>query len=157
MADKLYVSTEVCLNIFHLVSAKDLLNVQTIQATTLPTLSNVQHRREKKILKIKYEQNISFPEARKQFEQFYAVQTYASAVKPNTCNKSTQTKHKQTQTDHSITNYKKETTSEKKSKRKNETKGKRTSSPRPGPALKAATLELMKKEEERKKNTNKTK
>ena len=34
-----------------------------------------------KILKIKCEQNITFPEARKQFEQFNAVQTYASAVK----------------------------------------------------------------------------
>ena len=47
--------------------------------------------KEKKILKIKCEQNISFPEARKQYGQFY------EAVAPSTCNKSTQTEeeHKQ--------------------------------------------------------------
>ena len=113
--------------------------------------------KEKKILKIKCEQNISFPEARKQYEQFYAVQTYASAVKPNTCNKQTQTDDKDTQTDDSFDEYlKQQTVSEKTSKEKtNETKGKRTSSPRPGPALKPATLEMMKKEEERKKKEEK--
>ena len=46
---------------------------------------------------------MSFPEARKQFEQFNLVRTYASAVKPGTCNKSTQTEDKSTQTDDSIT------------------------------------------------------
>ena len=109
--------------------------------------------KEKKILKIKCEQNISFPEARKQYEQFYAVQTYASAVKPNTCNKQTQTEDKDTQTDDSFDKYlKQQTVSEKTSKEKtNETKGKRTSSPRPGPALKPATLEMMKEEERKKK------
>ena len=100
------------------------------------------------ILKIKCKQNISFPEARKQYEQFYAVQTYASAVKPNTCNKQTQTEDKDTQTDDSFTEYlKQQTASEKKTSKEktNETKGKRTSSPCPGPALKPATLEIMKK------------
>ena len=113
--------------------------------------------KEKKIQKIKYEQNISFPEACTQYEQFYAVQTYASAVKPNTCNKQTQTKDKDTQTDDSFPEYlKQQTASVKTSKEKtNETKGKRTSFPRPGPALKPATLEMMKKEEERKKKEEK--
>ena len=79
------------------------------------------------------------------------MQTYASAVKPNTCNKQTQTEDKDTKTDDSFDEYlKQQTVSEKTSKEKtNESKGKRTSSPRPGPALKPATLEMMKKEEER--------
>ena len=51
---------------------------------------------------------MSFPEARKQFEQFYKARTYASAVKPGTCNKSKQTEDKCTQTDDSITEYTKE-------------------------------------------------
>ena len=46
-----------------------------------------------------------FPDARKQLEQFNAVQTYASAVKPSTCNKQTQTEDKDTQTDDSFTEY----------------------------------------------------
>ena len=66
-----------------------------------------QWEKEKKILKIKYEQNISFPEARKQYEQFYQARTYASAVKPGTCNKTTQTENKSTQTDETITEYNK--------------------------------------------------
>ena len=115
--------------------------------------------KEKKILKIKCEQNITFPEARKQFEQFNAVQTYASAVKPSTCNKQTQTEDKDTQTDDSFDEYlKKQTASEKTSKEKtNEKQGKGTSSPSPGPALKPATLEMMKKEGERKKKEEKDK
>ena len=44
-----------------------------------------------KTLKIKCENNLSFPEALKQFERFYQARTYASAVKPGTCNISTQT------------------------------------------------------------------
>ena len=47
-----------------------------------------QWEKEKKILKIKCENNLSFPEARKQYKQFYTGQTYASAVKQGTCNKS---------------------------------------------------------------------
>ena len=75
--------------------------------------------KEKKILKIKCEQNITFPDARKQFEQFNAVQTYASAVKPSTCNKQTQTEDKDTQTDDSFTEYlKQQTASEKQAKKK---------------------------------------
>ena len=58
-----------------------------------------------KILKIKCEQNISFPEAREQYKQFYQARTYASAVKPGTCNKSTETDNKSTQIDDSFTEY----------------------------------------------------
>ena len=66
-----------------------------------------QWEKEKKILKIKCEQNISFPEARKQYEQFYQARTYA------TCNKSTETNNKSTQTDDSFTEYFKQQIQEK--------------------------------------------
>ena len=69
-----------------------------------------QWEKEKKILKIKCEQNISFPEARKQYEQFYQARTYASAVKPGTCNKSTETDNKSTQMDGSFTEFLKQYT-----------------------------------------------
>ena len=106
------------------------------------------------VLKIKCEQNISFPEARKQYEQFYDTRSYASAVKP--CNKSTQTENKTTQTDDSFDEYlkKKQEKSPSEKTPKETPKGKQdknTSSPRPGPALKPATLEMMKKEEKKKK------
>ena len=55
--------------------------------------------------KDKCEQNISFPEARKQYEQFYGTRSYARAAKPGTYNKSTQTDNKSTQTDDSFTEY----------------------------------------------------
>ena len=101
-----------------------------------------------------------FPEARKQYEQFYDTRSYASAVKPGTCNKSTQTEKKNTQTDDSFDEYlkkkKKKSPSEKTPKETPKGKqDKNTSSPRPGPALKPATLEMMKKEEERKKKEEK--
>ena len=73
---------------------------------------------------IKCENNLSFPDACKQYEQFYTGQTYASAVKPGTCNKSTQTDNKSTQTDDSFTEYLKQTTEK--------TQEKRNSSPHPG-------------------------
>ena len=72
-----------------------------------------QWEKEKKFLKTKRENNLSFPEARKQKEQFYAGQTYASAVKQGTCNKSTQTDNNSTQTDDSFTEYLKQQTTEK--------------------------------------------
>ena len=90
---------------------------------------------------------------------FYTGQTYASAVKPGTCNKSTQTDNKSTQTDDSFTECLKQqeqTSSEKHQKKHQKGKqDKNTSSPRPWPALKPATLEMMKKEEERKKKEEK--
>ena len=115
----------------------------------------------KQILKIKCEQNISFPEARKQYEQFNGAKTYASAVKPGTCNKSTQTDNKSTQTDDSFTEYLQQQTTE---KTKDGTQGKRNSSPHPGksntspgPALKTGTLEMIKKDEEKKRKEEKDK
>ena len=72
-----------------------------------------QWEKERKILKIKCENNLSFPEGRMQFEQFYQARTYASAVKPGTCNKSTETDNKTTQTDDSFTEYLKQQTQEK--------------------------------------------
>ena len=120
-----------------------------------------QWEKEKQILKIKCEQNISFPEARKQYEQFNGAKTYASAVKPDTCIKSTQTDNKITQTDDSFTEYLQLQTKE---KTKDGTQGKSNSSPHPGksnsspgPALKARTLEMIKKDEEKKRKEEKDK
>ena len=72
-----------------------------------------QWEKEKKILKIKCELNISFPEARKQYEQIYQAGIYASAVKPGTCNTSTETDNKSTQTDDSFIEYLQQQTQEK--------------------------------------------
>ena len=120
-----------------------------------------QWEKEKQILKIKCEQNISFPEARKQFEQFNGAKTYASAVKPGTCNKSTQTDNKSTQTDDSFNEYLQQQATE---KTKESTQRKSNSSPHsgkskssPGPALKAGTLEMIKKDEEKKRKEEKDK
>ena len=111
----------------------------------------------KKILKIKFELNISFPEARKQYEQFYQARTYASAVKPVTCNKSTETDNKSTQTDDSFTEYLKQQTQEKQQeppKGKPQEKGNPSS---PKQTLKPATQEMMRKEGEKKKKEEKDK
>ena len=115
----------------------------------------------KKLLKFKCKNNLLFPEARKQSEQFYLGHTYASAVKPGTCNKSTQTDNKSTQTDDSFTEYLKQQTTDK----TQGTQEKRNSSPHPGknnsshpgPALKKATLGLMKKDEKKKEEKDKLK
>ena len=120
-----------------------------------------QWEKEKKILKIKCENNLPFPEARKQYEQFYTGQTSEGAVKPGTCNKSTQTDNKSTQTDNSFNEYLKQQTTEK----TQGTQEKRNSSPHPGksnsshhgPALKQATLDMMKKDEENKRKEEKDK
>ena len=68
VADKRYASTAVCLNIANLVSVKDLPSVPTAQVIILLTqrLPAIGER-EREILKIKCENNLSFPEARKQF------------------------------------------------------------------------------------------
>ena len=112
-----------------------------------------QWEKEKKILKSKCENKLSFPEAH---GQFYTGQTYTSAVKPGTYNKSTQTDNKSTQTDDSLTEYLKQKETE---KTQEGTQGKSYSSPHPGksnsshpgPALRQATLNMMKKDEEKKK------
>ena len=60
------------------------------------------------------------------------------------------TEDKETQTDDAITNYEKQTQSEKTPKETPKGKQEKiTSSPRPGPALKPATLEMMKEERKR--------
>ena len=116
-----------------------------------------QWEKEKKILKIKCEQNISFPEARKQYEQFYQARTYASAVKPGTCNKSTETHNNSTQTDDSFTEYLKQQTQEKQQEPPKEKPKEKSNPSRPGQTLKPATLEMMRKEEEKKKKEEKDK
>ena len=110
-----------------------------------------QWEKEKKILKIKCENNLSFPDARKQYEQFYTSQTYASAVKPGTCNKSTQTDNKSTQTDDSFTEYLKQKTQDTKEKRNAPPHPGKSNSSHPGLALKAATLAMIEKDKEKKK------
>ena len=118
-------------------------------------------KEEKKILKIKFENNLSLPEAHKQYEQFYTGQTYASAVKPGTCNKFTQTDNKSTQTDDSFTECLKQQTTEKnqgtKEKRNTSPHPGKSNSSHPGPALKAATLEMIEKDKEKKKKEEKDK
>ena len=118
-----------------------------------------QWEKEKEIVKIKFKNNISFPDARKQYKQFYTGQTYASAVKPSTCNKSTQTDNKSTQTYYNITEYTEEMQDKAKcTKRKSNSSphpGKSYSSPNPEPALKAATLEMMRKDKMKKKEKDK--
>ena len=158
VADKQYASTAVCLNIANLVSVKDLPRAPTAQVIILLTQKIARNGRKRKILKIKCENNLSFPEAHKQFEQFYQARTYASAVKPGTCNKSTQTDDKSTQIDDSITeNTKEKTSAQTQATQKEKSQGKSTSSSLPEPALKPATLELMRKEEEKKKKEEKEK
>ena len=112
-------------------------------------------------MKIKCESNLSFPEARKKYEQFYTGQTYSSAVKPGNCNKSTQTDNKSTQMDDSFTEYLKQQTTEKtqctQEKRNSYPHTGKSNNSHPGPALKAATLEMMKKIEEKKRKEEKDK
>ena len=161
VVDTLYAATAVSLNIVdHLACVTNQPNVSTAQVITLQTLSNAHNgRKRRKFSKIKCENNLSFPDARKQYEQFYTGQTYASAVKPGTCNKSTQTDNKSTQTDDSFTEYLKQTT-----EKTQGTQEKRNSSPHPGKgnsshpglALKAATLEMIEKDKEKKRKEEKT-
>ena len=114
-----------------------------------------QWEKEKKILKIKCEQDISFPEARKEYEQFYQARTYASAVKPGTCNKSTETDNKSTQTNDSFTEYLKQQTQEKQQEPPKEKTQEKGNTSRPGQTLKPATLEMMRKKGEKNKKEEK--
>ena len=111
-------------------------------------------------MKIKCEQNISFPEARKHYEQFNGPKTYASAVKPGTCNKSTQTENESTQIDDSFAEYLKQRTEKTQGTQEKSNAsphpGKSNSS-HPGPALKQATFDMMKKDEEKKRKEEKDK
>ena len=118
----------------------------------------LQWEKERKILKIKCENNLSFPEVRKQFEQFYQARTYASAVKPGTCNKSTETHNNSTQTDDSFKEYLiKQQTQEKQQEPPKGKPQEKDNSSRPGQTLKPATLEMIRKDEEKKKKEEKDK
>ena len=126
----LYAANAVNLNIVdHLACVTNQPNVLTAHMIILQTQKQCpQWEKETKILKIKCENNISFPNACKQYELFYTGQTYASAVKPDTCNKSTQTDDKSTQTDDSFTEYIKQKATK---KTQEDTQGKCNSSPHP--------------------------
>ena len=104
VVDMLYAATAVNLNIVdHLACATNQPNVSTVQVITLQTPNNAHNgRNRRKKIKLKRENNISFPDARNQYKQLYTGQTYVSAVKPSTCYKSTQTDDKSTQTDDNI-------------------------------------------------------
>ena len=152
MADKRYASTAGCLNNAHLASVKDLPSVPTAQVIILLTQKIARNgRKREKMLKIKCKNNLSFPEARKQFEQFYQARTYASAVKPGTCNKSTETDNKTTQTHDSFTEYLKQQTQEKQQEPPKGKPQEKSNPSRPGQTLKPATLEMIRKDEEKKK------
>ena len=110
-----------------------------------------QWEKERKILKIKCENNLSFPEARKPYKQFYTGQTYASAIKPGICNKSTQTDNKSTQTDDSFTEYLKQQETEK----TQGTQEKFNSSPHPGKSISSHPGPALKKKK-KKRQTKKT-
>ena len=91
----LYAATAMNLNIVdNLAYMTNQPNVSSGQMITLQTMSTVEEREE--MTQNKCENNIQFPDARKQCEQFYTGQTYTSAVKAGTCNKSTQTDDKST-------------------------------------------------------------
>ena len=155
-------ATAVSLNIVdHLECVTNQPNVSTAQVITLQTQSKGHNgRKRRKFSKSNVKKNLSFPEARKQYKQFYTGQTYASAVKPGTCNKSKQTENKSTQTDESFTEYIKQQATEKtqgtQEKRYSSHPGKSNSSNH-GSALKQATLDMTKKDEEKKKKEKKDK
>ena len=107
VVDTLYASNAVSPNkVDHLACVTNQPNVSTAQMITPQTQSNAHiGRKRRKFSKSNVKTTPSFPEARKQYKRFYTGQTYASAVKPGTCNKSTQTDNKSTQTDDSFTEY----------------------------------------------------
>ena len=81
VSDKRYASTAVCLNLANLVSVKDLPSVSTALVKHPANSKGCpQWEKEMKMLKIRCENKLSFPEARKQYEQFYEARTYAGAV-----------------------------------------------------------------------------
>ena len=100
---------------------------------------------------------MSFPEARKQFEQFYQARTYANAVKPGTCNKSAETHNNSTQTDDSFTEYLKQQTQEKQQEPPQGKPQEKGNPSLPGQTLKPAALEMISKDEEKKKKEEKDK
>ena len=163
MVDTLYAATAVSLNIVdHLACViKPAKSVNCSGDHSANSKQCPQWEKEKKTIKIKCENNLSFPEARKQYEQFYTGQPYASAVKPGTCNKSTQTDNKSRKKDDSYTKYLKQQATAKtqgtQEKSNSSPHPGKSNSSHPGPALKQATLDMMKKDEEKKKKEEKDK
>ena len=143
--DKLYVLTAVCLSITQLASVKVLKCVNCSGDHPANSKQCTAWEKEKKILKIKCEQKILFPEARKQYEQFM-IQEHMQVL----LNQPLATNPHKKKKGGIITNYAKNHHQKKITQEKPKGKPeKSTSSPRPGPAQ-PATLEMMKKEEERK-------
>ena len=152
VVDTLYAATAVSLNIVdHLACVTNQPNVSAAQVITLQTQSHAHNGRKRG--------KFSKSNVKTTYHFLMQAITYASAVKPGTSNKSTQTDNKSTQTDGRFTEYLKQTTGKTQG-----TKEKRNASPHrgksnsshPGPALKAATLEMMKKDEEKRKRREKT-
>ena len=82
---------------------------------------------------------------------------YASAVKPGTCNKSTENDNKSRQTEDSFTEYLKQQTQEKQQEPPKEKPQDKSNPSLPGQTLKPATLEMMGKAGEKKKKEEKDK
>ena len=78
-------------------------------------------------------------------------------MKPGTCNKSTETDHKSTQIDDSFTEYLKKQTQEKQQETPKGKPQEKGNPSRPGQTLKPATLEMIRKDEEKKKKEEKDK
>ena len=78
-------------------------------------------------------------------------------MKPGTCNKFTETHNNSTQTDDSFTEYLKQQTQEKQQEPPKEKPKEKSNPSRPGQTLKPATLEMIRKDEEKKKKEEKDK
>ena len=162
VVDTLYAATAVSLNIVdHLACVTNQPNVPTALVITLQTRSNAHNgRKRRKFSKSNVKTTYHFLMLVNNTSNFTQVKLMQVLFKPGTCNKSTQTDNKSTQTDDSFTEYLKQTT-----KKTQGTKEKRNASPKPGksnsshsgPALKGATLEMIKKDEEKKKKEEKDK
>ena len=78
-------------------------------------------------------------------------------MKPGTCNKSTENDNKSTHRDDSFTEYLKQQTQEKQQEPSKEKTKEKGNPSRPGQTLKPATLEMIRKDEEKKKKEEKDK
>ena len=88
VVDKPYAATVVSLNIVdHLACVTNKPNLSIALVITLQTQSNAHNGRKRR----KFSKSNVKTTSHKIYKQFYTGQTYASAVKPGTCNKSTQT------------------------------------------------------------------
>ena len=163
VVDTLYAATAVSLNIMdHLACVTNQPNVSTAQLIILEIQNNAHNgRKRRKYLKSNVKTTYHFLKLINITSNFYTGQTYASALKPGSCNKSTQTDNKSTQTDDSYTEYLKKQATEKtqgtQEKSNSSPHPGKSNSSHPGPALKQAILDMMKKDEEKKKKEEKDK